>query len=79
MSARARDVIGIVILLVAGIAIRIAWHPLGPWVSLAIAIAAAIAVMAVYRLRRQRSARRADSDAAESRPTLHRSGTGRTR
>jgi hypothetical protein len=54
MTARARDAFGIAILLTAGVAARIAWHPLGPWVSLGIAFAGALAVMAVYRMRPRR-------------------------
>jgi cytochrome b len=38
------------ILLAAAVAVRLAWHPLGPWVALAIAFAAGLASMAVYRM-----------------------------
>ena len=49
MRASVRDAIVVAILLLAGLAARFAWHPLGPWWSLAIAFAAALAAIAVYR------------------------------
>lgn len=50
MTAKARDAFGIAIFLVAAVAVRFAWHPLGPWVSLGIAFGSALAVTAVYRI-----------------------------
>jgi len=51
MRARVRDAIAVAILLVAAVAVRLVWHPLGPWVSLVIAFAAGLAAVAVYRVR----------------------------
>ena len=50
MRARVRDAIAVAVLLAAGIAIGLAWHPLGPWVSLAMAFAAGLTTLVVYRM-----------------------------
>ena len=52
-----RDAVVVGILLVAAAAARLVWHPLGPWVALGIAFAAALAVVGVYRIRRMRPSR----------------------
>jgi hypothetical protein len=70
MTARARDAIGIAIFLVAAVAVRFAWHPLGPWVALGIAFGSVLAVVAVYRASPRRPASH-ESEAADQPVLLH--------
>lgn len=73
MRAKTRDGIVVAILLGAGVAIRLAWHPLGPWVSLGVAFAAALAVIAVYRIRPHSGPPRPPAEEAPQPPVpLHR-------
>jgi len=51
MRVRARDRIVITVLLAAAFGARLAWHRLGPWVSLGIVFAAALVVIAIYTAR----------------------------
>jgi hypothetical protein len=53
MRASMRDVVVITVLLVAALLVRLAWQPLGPWVSLAIAFGAGLTATAVYRVQRR--------------------------
>jgi hypothetical protein len=83
MRARLRDAVVLTILLVAGVAVRLAWHPLGPWVCLGIAFGAGLTVIAVYRVHRPADLRQAfaeeqapqqppvllDQDSSPNRPT----------
>lgn len=41
----------VAILAAAAVAARLSWHRLGPWVALAIAFAAGLAAVVVYRVR----------------------------
>ncbi len=50
MTARARDGVAITTFLLAAVMVRLAWAPLGPWVSLGIAFASALVVAATYHL-----------------------------
>jgi membrane protein YdbS with pleckstrin-like domain len=74
MRARVRDAIAVAVLLVAAIAVRFAWHPLGPWVSLAIAFVAGLGVVVVYRLRPYAPPMRTPSAEAAPQPVLLRQG-----
>jgi membrane protein implicated in regulation of membrane protease activity len=68
MRAKDRDAIVVAVLLLAGLAARFAWHPLGPWWSLAFAFAAALAAIAVYRFQPvRRSSDRTAPDRAQQR------------
>jgi hypothetical protein len=51
MPARIRDSIAVGVLLAAGIGAVLAWHPLGRWVALGIALAGVLIAAGVYRLR----------------------------
>ena len=51
MPARIRDAIAVGVLLAAGLIATLAWHPLGRWIALAIALFGVLAAAAVYRLR----------------------------
>ena len=51
MPARIRDAIAVGVLLAAASIALLAWHPLGRWVALGIALAGVLAAAAVYRLR----------------------------
>ena len=51
MPARIRDAIAVGVLVAAGFVALLAWHPLGRWVALGIALAGLLAAAVVYRLR----------------------------
>ncbi len=51
MPARIRDAIAVGVLLAAALIALLAWHPLGRWVALGIALAGLLAAAVVYRLR----------------------------
>jgi membrane protein YdbS with pleckstrin-like domain len=75
MRARVRDAIAVAVLLVAAIAVRFAWHPLGPWVSLAIAFVAGLVAVVVYRVRPYAPPMRTPSaEEAPQQPVLLRQG-----
>jgi hypothetical protein len=48
MRTNLRDAIVLGVLLAAAVAGRLAWHRLSPWISLAIAVTAALATIAIY-------------------------------
>ena len=52
MPARIRDAIAVAVLVVAVLAALLAWHPLGRWAALAIALAGLLIAAGVYRARR---------------------------
>jgi hypothetical protein len=52
MPARTRDAIAVGVLLAAGVAAVLAWHPLGRWPALVIALAGVLIAAGVYRARR---------------------------
>jgi hypothetical protein len=51
VPARIRDAIAVGVLLAAGLIALLAWHPLGRWIALGIALAGVLAAAGVYRLR----------------------------
>ena len=51
MRAHIRDVAVVAVLLVAGLAAVLAWHPLGRWTALLIALAGVLLAAGVYRAR----------------------------
>lgn len=52
MPARIRDAIVVLVLLAAGVAAMLAWHPLGRWAALIVAFAGVLIAAGVYRARR---------------------------
>jgi hypothetical protein len=51
MRARSRDAIVVAVFALGAVLVRLAWHPLGPWVALVIAFATALIAVGVYRMR----------------------------
>jgi hypothetical protein len=50
VRAKVRDAIVVAVLLATGVGVLLAWHPLGPWVSLAMVFAAGLTAIVVYRV-----------------------------
>jgi len=51
MRAHIRDVVVVAVLVVAALAAVLAWHPLGRWATLLIALAGVLIAAGVYRAR----------------------------
>ena len=51
MRAHIRDVVAVAVLLAAALAAVLAWHPLGRWTALLIALAGVLVAAGVYRAR----------------------------
>src|SRR3954447_5207443 len=51
LSARIRDVVAVAVLITAGSLAVLAWHPLGRWVALGVALLGLLVAAGVYRAR----------------------------
>jgi hypothetical protein len=51
MRLGTRDAIAVAVFALGALLVRLAWHPLGPWLSLGIAVLAALVAVVVYRAR----------------------------
>ncbi|HEV7623345.1 MAG TPA: hypothetical protein VGO26_04365 [Amnibacterium sp.] len=70
MPARTRDAIVVAVLVVAAFGAALAWHPLGRWAALLIALAGLLGAAGVYRVRRPAFPLRGEREIPDEPPGL---------